>query len=119
MQHCSVAVTPGLQIPTGTIWPKPSVFHVRATEQLLQQLATLAGKHADPEVCDHFHAYNNSRGLMQWYDAFSGDPLLIEESIPEAKVQGFCRKLGVKYVRWRAAKYVAEIPQRESSEASR
>jgi len=56
---------------------------------------------------------------MQWYDAFSGDPLLIEESIPEAKVQGFCRKLGVKYVRWRAAKYVAEIPQRESSEASR
>jgi len=112
MQHCSVAVTPGLQIPTGTIWPKPSVFHVRATEQLLQQLATLAGKHADPEVCDHFHAYNNSRGLMQWYDAFSGDPLLIEESIPEAKVQGFCRKLGVKYVRWRAAKYVADNLQK-------
>jgi hypothetical protein len=37
---------------------------------------------------------------MQWYDAFSGDPSLIEESIPEEKVQGFCSKLAVKYARW-------------------
>jgi hypothetical protein len=91
-----------LEIPPGTIWPKPSMFHVHATEQFLQQLAALAGKHAEAEVCDNFHAYSNSQGLMQWYDAFSGDPLLIEESIPEAKVQGFCRKLGAKYARWRA-----------------
>jgi hypothetical protein len=35
------AVTPDLEIPTGTIWPKPSVYHVRATEQFLQQLAHL------------------------------------------------------------------------------
>jgi hypothetical protein len=89
-----------LEIPSGTIWPKPSTFHVHATEQFLQQLAALAGKHAEAEVCDHFHAYSNGQGLMQWYDAFSGDPLLIEESIPEAKVQGFCRKLGAKYARW-------------------
>jgi hypothetical protein len=91
-----------LEIPPGTIRPKPSMFHVHATEQFLQQLAALAGKHAEAEVCDHFHAYSNSQGLMQWYDAFSGDPLLVEESIPEAKVQGFCRKLGAKYARWRA-----------------
>jgi hypothetical protein len=91
-----------LEIPPGTIWPKPSVFHVTATEQFLHQLAALAGKHAEAEVCDHFHAYSNSQGLMQWYDAFSGDAMLIEESIPEAKVQSFCRKLGMKYGPWRA-----------------
>jgi hypothetical protein len=97
----SNAATYTLEIPTGTIWPKPSMFHVRATEQFLRQLAALAEKRAEAEVCDHFHAYRDSQGLMRWYDAFSGDPVLIEESIPEAKVQGFCRKLGAKYARWR------------------
>ncbi len=29
----SSAVKPSLRIPAGTIWPKPSVFHARATEQ--------------------------------------------------------------------------------------
>jgi hypothetical protein len=98
----SSVATPTLEIPPGTIWPKPRVFHVRATEQFLLQLTALASKHAVPEVCDHFHAYSNSEGLMQWYDAFSGDPLLIGESIPEAQVDSFCRKLGAKYARWRA-----------------
>ena len=97
----SSAVTPSRQIPPGTIWPKPSVFHVLATGQFLDQLAALAGKHAEPEVCDHFHAYNDSHGLMQWYDAFDL-PLLIDESVGEARLQNFCRKLGVQYARWHA-----------------
>ena len=98
----SNAATPTLEIPPGTTWPKSRVFHVHATEQFLQQLTALANRHAEPEICDHFHAYSESQGLMQWYDAFSGDPLLIEESIPKAQVERFCRKLGVKYARWRA-----------------
>lgn len=39
---------------------------------------------------------------MQWYDAFSGDPLLVADSILEAKVQIFSRALGVQYARWHA-----------------
>jgi hypothetical protein len=97
----SSAIVPSIQIPPGTIWPKPKVFHVRATEQFLTQLAALSGRHAEPEVCDHFHAYSDSRGLMQWYDAFD-DPLLIDESIPESKLQNFCRGLRVQYTRWQA-----------------
>jgi hypothetical protein len=98
----SSAVAATLQIPPGTIWPKPSVFHVLATEQFIHELAALAGKHAGPEVCDHFHAYSDSHGpLMQWYDAFDL-PLLIEESITEESLKGFCRKLGVQYARWHA-----------------
>ena len=96
----SNAVTPSLQIPTGTLWPKPSMFHVHATEQFLRQLATLAQRHAEPEICDHFHAYKGSRGLMQWYDAFSGDPLLVDESITETALEGFCRKLALEYAHW-------------------
>ena len=98
----SNAATQTLQIPPGTIWPKPSVFHVRATEQFLDQLVVLARHHAESEICDHFHAYSGNQGLMQWYDAFSGDALLVAESIAEAKVQTFSRKLGVPYALWRA-----------------
>ena len=97
------AVTPSLQIPLGTIWPKPSVFHVRATREFIDQLAVLAVKHAEPEICDHFHAYNDSRGLMQWYDAFDL-PLLVEESIAERNLESFCGTLGARYSRWHAAK---------------
>jgi hypothetical protein len=91
-----------LQIPPGTIWPKSSVFHVLATERFVHELTALAGRHAESEVCDHFHAYDDSHGLMQWYDAFDL-PLLIDESIEEAKLEKFCRKLNAKYARWHAS----------------
>jgi hypothetical protein len=97
----SSAVAATLRIPPGTIWPKPSVFHVLATEQFIHEMAILAGRHVGPEVCDHFHAYNDNHGLMQWYDAFD-DPLFIDKSITEASLQNFCRKLGVQYARWHA-----------------
>jgi hypothetical protein len=98
----SGAVAATLQIPPGTIWPKPNVFHVLATEQFIHELAALAERHAEPEVCDHFHAYNDSHGLMQWYDAFDL-PLLIDESIVEESLKSFCRKLAVEYARWHVA----------------
>ena len=98
----SSSVAPALRIPPGTIWPKPSVFHVLATEQFIHELAAVARRNAEPEVCDHFHAYDDSHGLIQWYDAFDL-PLLLNESISEASIQSFCRKLGAEYGQWRAA----------------
>jgi len=87
----SSAVAPALQIPTrGTLWLKPSLFHVFASEPFIRELAELAGRHAEPEICDHFHAYNGGRWLMQWYDAFD-DPLLVDESISELTLQSFCQ----------------------------
>ena len=98
----SNSVAPTLQIPPGTIWPKPSVFHVLATGRFIDELAALAKKHAEPEICDHFHAYKGGHPLMQWYDAFDL-PLLVEESIVEAKLQPFCSTLGAHYSRWNAS----------------
>jgi hypothetical protein len=94
------AVPATMQIAAGTIWPKPTVFHVLATEQFLRELEVLARKHAEPEICFHFHAYRDGQGLMQWYDAFV-DPLLIDESISEATLQSFCQNLEVKYAPWK------------------
>lgn len=90
------AVTPGLEIPTGTIWPKPSAFHVLGTEEFLRRLAALGGRNG--RACDHFHAYKDGRGLLQWYDAFSSLPLLVDESISEEALQNFCDKLGARYI---------------------
>ena len=78
------------------------MFHVLATEQFIHELVVLAGRHAEPEICDHFHVYSDRHALMQWYDAFDL-PLLIDESITQPRLQGFCRKLGVQYARWHAA----------------
>jgi len=98
----SNAVAPTLQIASGTIWPKPAVFHVLATVNSIREISELAGRHAESEICDHFHAYNESHLLMQWYDAFDL-PLLISDCIPEESVCGFCRRIGVSYTRRRPA----------------
>jgi hypothetical protein len=97
----SSAVPASLQIPAGTLWPKPSVFHVFAREHFIGDLAELAGRHVGPEICDHFHAYNHGYGLMQWYDAFDS-PLFVDESIAEPALKSFCRKLGAQYAGWHA-----------------
>ena len=81
----SSAVPTRLTILLGTIWPKPTVIHVLASGQFLHELTALARSHAEAEICDHFHAYDESHGLMQWYDAFDL-PLLIDESIGEISV---------------------------------
>lgn len=94
----SKAITPIMPISAGTIWPTPNVFHVRATEQTIGELAALATRHAEQEICDHFHAYSDTQRLLQWYDAFQL-PLLIDESISETSLQQFCQILGARYSR--------------------
>jgi hypothetical protein len=97
----SSAVEPGMDIPTGTLWPRPSMFHVLGDQAFLRKVAVLASQHAEAEICDHFHAYQNRHGLLQWYDAFN-DPLLFDRSIPEATIQRFCSRLGARYSQPRA-----------------
>jgi hypothetical protein len=90
------AVSALTEIPKGTIWPKPRTIHVLANEDFLRALSSLADDHAEPEICDHLHGYNESRILFEWYDAFD-DPLFLDTSIPEARVREFCQRLGAKY----------------------
>jgi hypothetical protein len=95
------AIPPMMSVPSGTIWPKPGVFHVQADEQFLTQLAELSNRHANPEICDHIHGYQAGQGLFQWFDAFI-DPLLVDRLVPEAAIQAFCSRLGVGYSRRQA-----------------
>lgn len=94
----SRAVEPARQIPKGTLWPKPSIFHVIASTDFVQEMARLALSHAEPEICDHFHAYNSSALLVQWHDAFV-IPLLVDDSVPQPSLEKFCERLGVSFHR--------------------
>jgi len=92
------SASPHLQVPTGTLWPKPRVIHVLATAEFVSNLAAIADSHAEPEICDHLHAYKDSKLLLQWHDAFDL-PILLDVSIPEEFVQNFCRAAGATYTR--------------------
>lgn len=85
----------------GTIWPRPHVHHLPATSQNLDRLAELAAEHHIQEIACHIHVYRQNRVLLQWYDAFSGDPMYISEDIPEEALKQFCSELSLTYKRYR------------------
>jgi hypothetical protein len=84
-----------LHVAGGTIWPRPQVFHIPATERNLSGLSEIASVCGTPEVY-HLHVYCEGKVLLQWYDAFA-DPLYILKEIPEDKVKAFCQKLSLQY----------------------
>ena len=98
----SAAIPPRRHVPAGTVLPRPATYHVPASASLLTALADLAAEHAEPELCDHFHAYDDGRWLLRWYDAF-GQPMQVDGTISEDSVRGLCHALGATYERWRAS----------------
>ena len=90
------AVLEQSHVAMGTVWPRPSVFHVPATAENLLQLADIAESCAEPEVAIHLHVYRRGEVLLQWYDTFA-DPFQISKKIPEEKVREFCGRLSIHY----------------------
>ena len=84
------------KVQLGTIWPRPSQFHMTATKDNLLGLAELAEYCAAPEIAIHVHVYVGGKILLEWYDAFD-DPIYISNEVPEHQVQAFCNELGVTY----------------------
>jgi hypothetical protein len=80
----------------GTISPRPTVYHVPATETNLLCLADATEGCPDSEIAWHFHVYQPGKVLLHWYDIFAL-PLYISKDISEEKIITFCTKLGVDY----------------------
>jgi hypothetical protein len=97
----SMECEPQVRVATGTLWPRPRCFHIPMTPPNLGTVAALFEEHASPEICDHFHVYADRDVLLEWHDAFWSDPLLLSGRIPEESVEGFCRRIGSSYQRWR------------------
>lgn len=83
-------------IPGGTLWPKPKASHLPITKDILSQLADIQERHAEPEIATHIHIYKGRNIILQWYDAFS-DPIYIDGSVPEWKIEKFCKALKIIY----------------------
>ena len=83
------------KVQLGTIWPRPSQFHMAMTEENLRGLAELAEGCAAPELAIHVHVYAGGKMLLEWTDAFYSDPLYISSAVPEHQVRAFCRELEV------------------------
>jgi len=83
-------------VAVGTIWPRPKIFHVPASESTLTKLAAIMEHHAEPELAIHFHVYEDATVLLEWHDAFS-QPMLIDGSFAEEMVKSFASIFGADY----------------------
>ena len=82
--------------PVGTYWSWPRKsrrFSVRVSATLFVRLSELAAHHAEPEICDHLHFYQDRNALVQWFDAFS-DALLVSKLVPRERVEHFASAVG-------------------------
>ena len=80
------AVPEPVHIALGTIWPRPRVFHVPATSATLGRLAEIMERHAGVQLAVHFHIHRDGAVLLEWYDAFLQDMMMVAGSISDEAV---------------------------------
>jgi hypothetical protein len=92
-----VSVTPTVQVAMGTIWPRPDCYHVPLTLQSMEALAAFLEAKPAGFFCSHCHVYDAGLVLLQWHDAFGGDPMLVSRRIGAETVGEFAAALGSSY----------------------
>jgi hypothetical protein len=91
--HC---IPERAHVAYGTIWPKPTVFHLPATPETMSRLVELTRSCAYPELAIHFHVYCGQSVLLEWHDAFT-QPMLLSGELPEQRVRTFAERLHMSY----------------------
>ncbi len=86
-------------VALGTILPASDRYHMPATNENLIALADLIERYRIALPAIHTHLYLDQHVLLEWYDAFTDDPIYLSASIPEAEVRRFADALGARY-RW-------------------
>lgn len=81
------------RLPLGSIWPKPTVVAVVASETNLRALAAFADGLANPEVAEHMAVFRNQQPILEWYDIIDA-PVHLSPDLPEETVRAFARRLG-------------------------
>lgn len=85
-----------VKVRIGTIWPWPTWYHVAASPENLERLADLAKNGPNQDACIHLVAYENSRVLLSWYDAWT-DPMWISTQYKEPEVASFAEQFECSY----------------------
>ena len=89
------AVTPGLKIGAGTIWPRPDTYHVPLEAALLNEASSVVEREGISLPSIHVHVHDGTRVLLEWHDAFISDPMYIHSDVPQDRIEAFCRTIGV------------------------
>ena len=84
------------KIALGTIWPKPLIYHIRATNENIGQLIDISEEISPVELAVHFHIYEPEHVILEWYDAFT-DEILLSKALEENKVKSFCLAINSTY----------------------
>lgn len=84
------------RIQMNTIWPRPKVYHLPATEDFLDELARRVEGCAIQEVCAKLCIYRDEIILLEGDDILSG-PIHVSKAVPTAAVEAFCKELGLTY----------------------
>jgi hypothetical protein len=79
-------------VALNTTWPKPRVFHLPLRGTNLEELRSLAGEHAEPEVADHLVVYRGSDVLLWAHDAGSGH-VRLSRRLPHRTLERFTEAL--------------------------
>ena len=88
-----------MPVALGTILPASDRYHMPATPDNLIGLATLIEAHRIALPAIHTHLYKDGKVLVEWYDAFTDDPIYVSASIIETEVRRFAEALASRY-RW-------------------
>jgi hypothetical protein len=86
-----------VKVAMGTIWPAPDRHHIPATSENLQALGALIHKHSVALPAIHTHLYCGNDLILEWYDAFTDDPIYVSRLIPESTVREFAGILSSEY----------------------
>lgn len=73
---------------SGTTFPRSIKIRCKYSVEFMNELACIADKHAEPELCDHLHLYKNNKPLIEWMDAFL-DSILVSQEIPKETIDRF------------------------------
>ena len=93
----TVQIESAISIAAGTLWPKPEIYHVPVTSQVINKMMDFFENFAPHELFDHFHVYAKNKILLQGYDVFCTEPLLLSGTFLEEQIKIFCKTAGCDY----------------------
>lgn len=95
LEECTVK--PTVRIAPGTIWPRPDIYHVPMSRDILERLARIVDDKGVAFLAFHVHVYANGEVVLQWHDAFEKMPLYVSSRIDEDRIKELAGRLGVGY----------------------
>jgi hypothetical protein len=85
-----------VQVAVATIWPKPDIHHMPATEKNLSDLAAFLESSEIHYPWSHCQVYGADSIVVSWHDS-QDSPIYVAGIVEESAVAAFCNETNCKY----------------------